>query len=114
MSRRPDFPAPETDNSEQRDDGQAQDVAQDARLRATDLYEASEHGGRPNIGAVLPDDVPDLIDKMNDMVASGRIDNDAFAGEPMHDDEEDLLGDTDPDEDEDVWDRDFRPPNGGA
>lgn len=101
MSRRPDLPAPETDNSEQRDDGQAQDVAQDARLRATDLYEESEHGGRPNIGAVLPDDAPDLIYRMNGMIASGRIDNDAYDGEPMHDDEEDRYGDTDPEDDED-------------
>lgn len=88
------------DVEDQHEDDQAQDVARDARYRATDLYEASEHGGHPNIGAVLPDDVPDLIDRMNDMVASGRIDNDAFAGEPMHDDEEDRYGDTDPEEDE--------------
>lgn len=92
--------APETDNSEQRDDGQAQDVAEDARLRFTDSYEESEHGGRPDIGAVIPDDVPDIVDRMNEMVASGHIDNDAYAGEPMHDDEEDRLGDTDDDEED--------------
>lgn len=100
MTQGRDTQAPETDNSEQRDDGQAQDVAEDARLRSTDSYEKSEHGGRPDIGAVVPDDVPDIVDRMNEMIASGHIDNDAYDGEPMHDDEEDQLGDTDPDEDE--------------
>lgn len=38
---------------------------------------------------------------MNQMVTSGRIDNGAFAGEPMHDDEEDQLGKTDSDDDND-------------
>jgi len=35
---------------------------------------------------------------MEEMNRSGRIDNDAFAGEPQMDDEEDILG---PTEDED-------------
>lgn len=94
-----DDETPET-NSEQADDDQAQDVAEDARFVDTDLSEESEHGGRPNLGAVIPDDTPDLVDRMNEMVRSGRIDNDAYAGEPQHDDEEDILGETD-DEDED-------------
>jgi hypothetical protein len=51
-------------------------------------------------GAVIPDDVPDPIDTMNQMLTSGRIDNDAFAGEPMDDDEEDILGETDDDDDD--------------
>ena len=89
------------DNDEQRDDDQAQDVAEDAMLVDTDSYEESEHGGRSNPGAVMPDDVPDLVDTMNQMVTSGRIDNGAFAGEPMHDDEEDRLGQTDSDDDDD-------------
>ena len=50
----------------------------------------------------MPDDVPDLVDTMNQMVSSGLIDNGAFAGEPMHDDEEDRLGETDSDDDEGV------------
>lgn len=100
MSNGRDNTPPETDNSEQRDDGQAQEVAEDARLRATDSYEESEHGGHANIGAVMPDDEPDIVDRMNQMVSSGHIDDDAYAGEPMHDDEEDQLGDTDTDEDE--------------
>lgn len=101
MSRIPnDDLAPENDNSEQRDDDQAQDVADDALNIATDLSEDSEHGGHPDRTAILPDDTPDLVDTMNQMTRSGIIDNGAFAGEPVDDDEEDILGDTD-DEDED-------------
>lgn len=88
---------PETDNSEQDDSGQAQDVAEDARVRGTDISEESVHGGKPNPAAITPDDTPDLVDRMNEMVRSGHIDNDAYAGEPQHDDEEDILGNTDSD-----------------
>ncbi len=88
------------DNSEQRDDGQAQDVAAEALQRGTDPGGDSEHGGGEDRGAVIPDDTPDLVDTMNAMVRSGHIDNGAFAGEPMMDDEEDILGDTDRDEDD--------------
>lgn len=100
MNGRKDDIAPENDNSEQDDPGQAQDVAEDALVRGTDLSEDSEHGGRPNPAQIIPDDVPDTVDLMERMVRSGHIDNDAFAGEPEHDDEEDILGDTD-EEDED-------------
>ncbi len=101
MSRIPtDDLAPETDNDEQADDGQPQDVADDALELSGDLSEDSEHGGTPNRGAVMPDDTPDLVDTMNQMVSSGLIDNGAFAGEPMHDDEEDRLGQTDNDDEE--------------
>ncbi|RVT42395.1 hypothetical protein ENE74_06235 [Sphingobium algorifonticola] len=88
------------DNSEQRDDGQAQDVAADALHRGTEPGGETERGGGDDRGAVMPDDTPDLVDTMNAMVRSGRIDNGAFAGEPMMDDEEDILGDTDDDEDD--------------
>lgn len=94
--------APE-DNAEQVDAGQAQDIADQAMNAVDEGYELSEHGGRPNPAAVMPDDVPDLIDKMNEMVSSGRIDMDAFAGEPMHDDDAEALGDTD-DEGDDLAD----------
>jgi hypothetical protein len=89
------------DNDEQRDSGQAQDVADDALNLGDDPYVESEHGGTPNPAAIIPDDVPDLVDTMNQMVSSGRIDNGAFAGEPMMDDEEDRLGQTDSDDDND-------------
>lgn len=92
---------PDFENSEQRDEGQAQDVAADARTRAVSVNEESERGGSTNPAQIIPDDVPDLVETMNFMVNSGRIDNGAFAGEPMMDDEEDVLGYTDSDDDED-------------
>jgi hypothetical protein len=101
----PPAPLPPIDeeNSEQADSGtQANDVADDARTRQTDRNEESEHGGKPNPAQIIPDDTPDLVDKMNEMNRSGHIDNDAFAGEPMMDDEEDELGDTDSDEEDEL------------
>ncbi|KKW92411.1 MULTISPECIES: hypothetical protein [Sphingobium] len=93
------LPDMDEENSEQADAGsQAQDVAEDARLRSTDRAEDSERGGRPNPAQIIPDDTPDLVEKMEEMNRSGRIDTDAFAGEPQMDDEEDSLG---PTEDED-------------
>lgn len=101
MSRTPnDDIAPELDNDGQHDAAQAQDVADDAMFVSTGLSEESEHGGSPDLTTVMPDDVPDLVDTMNQMVRSGMIDNGAFAGEPMHDDEEERLGKTDDDNDE--------------
>lgn len=99
------------ENSEQADEGQAQDVADEAIARSRGPFDGSahdptvetEHGGRSNPAGIIADDVPDLIDTMNQMITSGRIDNGAFAGEPMMDDEEDQLGATDRDvEDDDL------------
>ena len=101
MPRDPNDDPDIDDNMEQDDGPQAQDVADDALNLADDPSEDSEHGGSPNIGAVTPDDTPDLVDTMNQMVSSGRIDNGAYAGEPMMDDEEDRLGQTDSDDDND-------------
>jgi hypothetical protein len=93
-----DRPTPDREieeNSEQADTGaQAQDVADDARVRAIDLSEDSERGGRPNPAQIIPDDTEDLVEKMEAMNRSGRIDMDAFAGEPQMDDEEDSFGPT--------------------
>lgn len=97
MGRDPEIRETDLENSEQRDEGQAQDVAEDARRRSTDLAEDSEKGGNRDPAQLIPDDVPDLVDKMEEMNRSGRIDNDAFAGEPQMDDEEDMLGDTEDD-----------------
>lgn len=94
MAREPD------ENSEQDDGDQAQDVADDARNLNTDLSEDSERGGNPDRTEVAPANEPDLVERMNSMVRSGIIDNDAFAGEPMMDDEEDGLGLTDDDDDD--------------
>lgn len=86
-------PTPDRDydeNSEQAEAGtQAQDVADDARARSTDLSQDSVHGGRTNPAQIIPDDTPDLVDKMTEMDRSGRIDMDAYAGEPQMDDEDD-------------------------
>ena len=84
------IPDPIEENDEQRDSGsQAQDVADDARVRSTDLSEDSERGGKPNPAQIIPDDTPDLVERMEEMNRSGRIDMDAYAGEPQMDDEED-------------------------
>ena len=91
--------APDIDNDERREPDQAQDVADDAMNLDADPSEESEHGGRANPAAIIPDDVPDLVDTMNQMVASGRIDNGAFVGEPI-DRDEDGYGQTDDDDDE--------------
>jgi len=88
------------ENSEQDDGDQAQDVAADAQTVDTDLAEDSERGGNPDRTEVAPADEQDLVERMEGMVRSGIIDNDAYAGEPQMDDEEDVLGPTD-DEDED-------------
>lgn len=101
-----DRPTPDREleeNSEQAEAGtQAQDVADEARTRAIDLSEDSERGGRPNPAQIIPDDTEDLVEKMEAMNRSGRIDMDAYAGEPQMDDEEDSFGPTenadDPDE----------------
>ncbi|BBD01151.1 MULTISPECIES: hypothetical protein [Sphingobium] len=98
-----DRPTPDRDyeeNSEQAEAGtQAQDVADDARARSTDLSEESERGGKANPAQIIPDDTEDLVEKMEAMNRSGRIDMDAYAGEPqMDDEEEDAYG---PTEDED-------------
>jgi len=93
-----DEAAPESVNREQLDEGQAQEVADDARHPGRPLGESRRAPGDP--GQVPPDDVPDLVDTMTGMVRSGRIDNGAFAGEPQHDDEADILGDTEDADDE--------------
>ncbi|HAF42066.1 MAG TPA: hypothetical protein DCG90_09935 [Sphingobium sp.] len=97
-----ELPVTEPDeNGEQAEAGtQAQDVADDARARSTDLAEDSERGGRSNPAQITPDDTEDLVEKMEAMTRSGRIDMDAYAGEPQMDDEMDSYGATD-DEDED-------------
>lgn len=88
--REEDLP-PEADNAEQDQDAeeQAPTVAEEALTRGTD----------PALGdsEKVPsgddsDDVQDLVDKMKQMDASGRIDMDAYRGEPNHDDNVDKLG----------------------
>ena len=86
----------ENDNQEQDDEAsQAQTVADEARGRhGGDPSEDSERGGTSDPAQIAPDDAPDLVDTMNQMVSSGQLDFGAFAGEPVHDDEEESYGDT--------------------
>lgn len=87
-SRRGDMNDPDKQNAEQSEAGtQAQDVAEDARVVQLDPAEESEHGGKTNPAQIIPDDTPDLVDKMEEMRRSGRIDLDAFEGEEEMDDE---------------------------
>lgn len=86
--RRVEINDPDAQNSEQDETGtQAQDVSEDAKVVALDLAEESEHGGKTSPTQIIPDDTPDLVDKMNEMRRSGRIDMDAYEGEEDMDDE---------------------------
>ena len=81
--------APEAHNSEQDDEGaQAQTLADEAlRGRGEGLSDSGKvRGGDPGDGT------PDLVDHMNQMASSGRIDMSAFCGERSDDDEEGLYG----------------------
>lgn len=82
--------APETVNAEQEDaDAQAQTFADEVlRGRSGDGLGDTEKGRTGDES----DDVPDLVDKMRQMEASGRLDLDAFRGERNDDDEEGMLG----------------------
>jgi hypothetical protein len=87
--------APETFNSEQDDEAaQAQTVSDDAIRGMADRDSAyeSEHGGVTNPAQIEPDDAQDVVDHMNQMERSGKIDMDAYRGERSDDDEPDTLG----------------------
>lgn len=75
-------------NQEQEDDAQVLDASELLKNGDDESVEESRKAPNQDSGEIFPDDVPDLVDKMNEMLASGRIDNGAFAGEPAHDDEE--------------------------
>ncbi len=84
-----------TVNREQRDEDQAQDVAND-RLYGVpgddhDILESTKpHGG---LGVTPDDDIVDTVDQLKQMVTSGRIDMGAYAGEPMMDDGDTVVSD---------------------
>lgn len=83
--------APETHNDEQDDHReQAQEVAEEARDLARHSPTESEKG--PNSSGLMDDSTQDTIDRMRDMESSGRIDMDAYRGEPNHDDNVDKYG----------------------
>lgn len=86
--------APEAHNESQDDEaGQAQSLADEALGRRSDFDTGSETERTPEGG--IDDDggsMPDLVDHMNQMVTSGRIDLSAFRGERNDDDGEGPLG----------------------
>jgi hypothetical protein len=103
-STTPEIDFPPADNSEQDDEpSQAHTVSEDALDRTTAMF-GSEDSDKPSdtdAGAVNPDDTPDLIDTMEQMTSSGRIDYGAFRGERSDDDETSTYGAL-PDEDRDI------------
>ena len=86
---------PEAHNGSQDDEPeQAQTLADEALGRSSDFdYGESEKPEYDSVSDSDGDSTPDLIDTMNQMISSGRIDMGAFRGERNDDDEEDGLGD---------------------
>ena len=110
---RPIGAAPETFNSEQDDEAaQAQTVSDDAIRGIADRAPAHEsrRGGATNPAQIDPDDAQDVVDHMNQMERSGRIDMDAYRGERNDDDEPETLGEA-AREPDDVDSRGNRPRN---
>ncbi len=85
--------APEGINRAQQDEGQVRDAADMLRAGETMPVGASDHGRHNDPADVISDDVPDVVDRMEEMVRSGRIDHDAYADEPIYDDAESPFGD---------------------
>lgn len=85
--------APEMHNDEQDDHrSQAQEIAEQARDHALAAQRSTESRKGPNKSGLMNDSTQDVVDHMRDMESSGRIDMDAFRGEPNHDDNVDELG----------------------
>ena len=81
--------APDLHNSEQDgdEDFQAQTLASERLDGGADDF-GLQDSEKVSTGEDT-DDVQDLVDHMNQMVTSGRIDNSAYLGEPNHDEEDD-------------------------
>jgi hypothetical protein len=92
-----DAVAPESINPEQEDEGsQTQTLADEALGRRAADFGLTD---TEKVGGGIDDlDTPDLVDHMNQMVTSGRIDMSAYRGE-RSDDDEDLLGEQGVDDD---------------
>ena len=94
---------PDAANLEQDEGGtQAQDVAGDALARASasdgaslldhDPIEETVRGGPSDPAQLVPQDMPDLVETLHGMHASGRIDMGAFEGEEGMDEEDGYAG----------------------
>ncbi|MEP2236550.1 MAG: hypothetical protein ABJM58_06335 [Alteripontixanthobacter sp.] len=85
--------APETHNDEQDDHrSQAQEVAQQARGVTPATGSPTESEKSQNSSGLIGDSTQDTVDHMRDMESSGRVDMDAYRGEPNHDDNVDKYG----------------------
>ena len=85
--------APEMHNDEQDDHrSQAQQVARDAQALTPNMGSPTESTKSKNSSGLMNDSTQDIVDHMRDMESSGRIDMDAFEGEPNMDDNEDKYG----------------------
>ena len=89
MSKQNDL-APETHNDEQDDErAQAQTVSEQAQGKPGSSPTESRKVGDSGVPG---DSTQDTVDHMRDMESSGRVDMDAYSGEPNHDDDEDKYG----------------------
>ena len=85
--------APEVHNDEQDDHrSQAQEVAEQARGLTPGTRSPTESEKVRGETDLMNDSTQDTIDRMKDMESSGRIDMDAYRGEPNHDDNVDKYG----------------------
>lgn len=85
--------APEVHNDEQDDHrAQAHTIAQDAQGLTQEIRSPTESSKAQPASDILGNATQDMVDRMRDMESSGRVDMDAFAGEPNHDDNVDKFG----------------------
>lgn len=85
--------APETHNDEQDDHrNQAQEVSEQAQGTTIATPSPTESEKGDNKSGLMNDSTQDTIDHMRDMESSGRVDMDAYNGEPNHDDNVDKFG----------------------
>lgn len=86
----PDRAAELTGEEQEEEGAQAQTLADEARGRESSAF-GMEDSEKVSTGDDS-DDVQDLVDHMNQMASSGRIDMDAYRGERNDDEEEGRYG----------------------
>ena len=85
--------APETHNDEQDDHrAQAQEVSEEAQALTEETGSPTESNKDRNDSGLMNDSTQDVVDHMRDMESSGRVDMDAYRGEPNLDDNVDKYG----------------------
>ena len=85
--------APETHNDEQDDHRQqAQEVSEQVRELSPKPGAPTESEKGRGETDLMNDATQDSVDRMKDMESSGRVDMDAYRGEPNHDDNVDKYG----------------------